>query len=158
MSHELRTPLNAIIGYSEMLEEDLGDAGQNGTLADLRRISGSGRHLLGLINNVLDLSKIEAGKTELHIESFAVADMVREVTDTVRPLIERNGNRLEIVVPGDAGEMQADVTKVRQTLLNLLANAAKFTESGTVTLGVQRSSRPDGPWLSFAVTDTGIGM
>jgi signal transduction histidine kinase len=106
----------------------------------------------------MHLSKIEAGRSELYLETFPVADVVREVTDTVRPLVERNGNRLDVVAAPDLGEMHADVTKVRQTLLNLLSNAAKFTESGTVTLAVQRSSRPDGPWLSFAITDTGIGM
>jgi signal transduction histidine kinase len=158
MSHELRTPLNAIIGYSEMLEEDLADSGEDGRLADLRRISGAGRHLLSLITNVLDLSKIEAGKTELHLETFPVADLVREVIDTVRPLVEHNGNHLEVNAAGDLGDMHADATKVRQTLLNLLANAAKFTTSGAVILEVQRSSRPDGPWLSFAVRDSGIGM
>jgi signal transduction histidine kinase len=158
MSHELRTPLNAIIGYAEMLEEDLADAGEDSMVDDLRKIEGSGRHLLGLINDILDLSKIEAGRTELYLESFPVADVVREITDTVRPLMEGNGNRLDVDASPALGEMHADLTKVRQTLLNLLSNAAKFTESGTVTLVVQRSSRPDGPWLSFAITDSGIGM
>ncbi|HLF40213.1 MAG TPA: response regulator, partial [Acidimicrobiia bacterium] len=158
MSHELRTPLNAIIGYSEMLEEDLADLGQGDTLADLRKISGSGRHLLGVINDILDLSKIEAGKTDLYLEDFAVGDLMREVTDTVRPLVERNGNRFEIDADDHLGEMRGDVTKVRQTLLNLLSNAAKFTEGGTVTLSLRRFSIPDGDWVSFSVTDTGIGM
>jgi signal transduction histidine kinase/DNA-binding response OmpR family regulator len=155
MSHELRTPLNAIIGYSEMLEEDAADAGQDDFLPDLAKIRSAGRHLLGVINDILDLSKIEAGKTELYLETFAVAPLVEEVAATARPLVESKGNRLEVVMADDLGEMHADLTKVRQTLLNLVSNAAKFTEEGTVTMSARRE---DGEVVVFEVADTGIGI
>jgi signal transduction histidine kinase/CheY-like chemotaxis protein/ligand-binding sensor domain-containing protein len=138
MSHELRTPLNAIIGYSEMLQEEVADLGQNGLRPDLEKIHGAGKHLLGLINDILDLSKIEAGKMTLYLEEFDVAQMVREVATTVQPLVTKNGNRLEVTCPADIGRMRADLTKVRQTLFNLLSNACKFTENGTITLRVER--------------------
>jgi signal transduction histidine kinase/CheY-like chemotaxis protein len=154
MSHELRTPLNAIIGYSEMLEEDAAEAGQEDFLPDLAKIRSAGRHLLGVINDILDLSKIEAGKTELYLEAFSVAALVEEVAATVRPAVESKGNRLEVVTADGLGEMHADLTKVRQTLLNLASNAAKFTEDGTVTLATRR----DGDDVVFEVTDTGIGI
>src|SRR5690606_34396639 len=112
MSHELRTPLNAIIGYSEMLEEEAEDLGQAEFLPDLKKIQAAGKHLLGLINEILDLSKIEAGKMELYLEKFGIGELVREVAATVRPLIEKNANRLEIDCPGDIGTMHADLTKV----------------------------------------------
>jgi signal transduction histidine kinase/DNA-binding response OmpR family regulator/streptogramin lyase len=142
MSHELRTPLNAIIGYSEMLQEEVADLGQNGLRPDLEKIHGAGKHLLGLINDILDLSKIEAGKMTLYLEEFDVAQMVREVATTVQPLVARNGNRLEVTCPEDVGRMRADLTKVRQTLFNLLSNACKFTEKGVITLRVDRGARP----------------
>jgi signal transduction histidine kinase/CheY-like chemotaxis protein len=154
MSHELRTPLNAIIGYAEMLEEDAAGAGQEALLDDLGRIRGAGRHLLGVINDILDLSKIEAGKTELYLETFSVATLVDEVAGTVAPLAEENGNRLQVRKANGLGEMRSDLTKVRQTLLNLAGNASKFTEAGTVTLAARR----EGDEVVFEVADTGIGI
>ena len=130
MRHELRTPLNAIIGYSEMLQEEAEDLGQQGFIPDLQKIHGAGKHLLGLINDILDLSKIEAGKMTLYLEDFDVAKLVQEVAATVQPLVTKNGNTLEVDCPADLGTMHADVTKVRQTLFNLLSNASKFTEQG----------------------------
>jgi signal transduction histidine kinase/CheY-like chemotaxis protein len=154
MSHELRTPLNAIIGYAEMLEEDAAGAGQEALLDDLVRIRGAGRHLLGVINDVLDLSKIEAGRTELYLETFSVGTLLDEVAGTVAPLVEENGNRLDVRKADGLGEMHSDLTKVRQTLLNLAGNASKFTEAGTVTIAARR----DGDEIVFDVTDTGIGI
>ena len=154
MSHELRTPLNAILSYSQLLREEAADAGQADYIPDLEKIHGAGQHLLSLINDVLDLSRIEAGKMDLYLEPFAVADLVRDVATVARPLIEKNGNALVADCPGDVGRMHADQTKVRQVLLNLLSNAAKFTEQGTVTLTVRRED----DCLAFAVADTGIGM
>jgi PAS domain S-box-containing protein len=158
MSHELRTPLNAIIGYAEMLQEEAEDAGRESFVADLRKIHGAGKHLLGLINDILDLSKIEAGKMDLYIERFEVADVVRGVAETITPLIEKNKNTLSIVCPEDVGAMRGDLTKLRQALLNLLSNASKFTEGGTVELAVSRDSADGRDWLNFRVTDSGIGM
>ena len=156
MSHELRTPLNAIIGYSEILEEDMRDSGPADSLRDLQRIQSAGKHLLSLINDVLDLSKIEAGKMALHLETFDVEPMVEEIITTLQPAAERNFNRLSLRVAPEIGSMNADVTKVRQILFNLLSNACKFTEHGAVTLDVERQVNPDR--LVFRVTDTGIGM
>ena len=158
MSHELRTPLNAIIGYSEMLEEEAGDLRQDGFIPDLQKIHGAGKHLLSLINNVLDLSKIEAGKMDLYLEDFAIAPMVQEIISTVKPLIEKNANRLQIHCADGLGSMRSDLTKVRQTLFNLLSNACKFTEQGTITLGVDRESVNGDEWINFSVSDSGIGM
>jgi signal transduction histidine kinase/DNA-binding response OmpR family regulator len=141
MSHELRTPLNAIIGYSEMLQEEVSDLGQDGLRPDLEKIHGAGKHLLGLINDILDLSKIEAGKMTLYLEEFDVAQMVNDVATTVQPLVAKNGNRLDVVCPADIGRMRADMTKVRQTLFNLLSNSSKFTEKGVITLRVDRGAR-----------------
>ena len=135
MSHELRTPLNAILGYSEMLQEDAEEGGNPAIIPDLQKIQAAGRHLLTLINEVLDLSKIEAGKMELFLEQVDLRRVVEDVATTVTPLVERNGNRLEVRLPDDPGTMLADATRLRQVLLNLLANAAKFTDHGTVTLG-----------------------
>ena len=157
MSHELRTPLNAIIGYCELLQEEVTDLGQTELQPDLEKIRGAGRHLLGLINGVLDLSKIEAGKMSLYLEEFEVAELAATVAATVQPLIEGNENRLELDCPPDIGRMRADVTKIRQTLFNLLSNAAKFTERGLIRLVVQRTGDPT-PTIEFRVTDTGIGM
>ncbi|WP_306599307.1 ATP-binding protein [Geothrix sp. 21YS21S-2] len=154
MSHELRTPLNAIIGYGEMLQEDAGDAGQTSMVEDLRRITGAGKHLLLLVNDILDLSKIEAGKMELHLEAFEVEPLVQELVSMTLPLAGRNGNALELRCAPGAGAMLSDITKVRQVLLNLLGNACKFTSNGTVALDVDR----EGGWLAFAVRDTGIGL
>ena len=158
MSHELRTPLNAIIGYSEMLQEEAGDAGQKEFIPDLEKIHGAGKHLLGLINDILDLSKIEAGKMSLYLEDFEVARLIREVAATIQPLVTKNGNRLEVICPADIGTMHADVTKVRQTLFNLLSNASKFTEQGTITLEVRKNARLQPATFTFLVSDTGIGM
>jgi signal transduction histidine kinase/DNA-binding response OmpR family regulator len=160
MSHELRTPLNAIIGYSEMLQEEAEDIGQQALKPDLEKIHGAGKHLLGLINDVLDLSKIEAGKMTLYLEDFDLSKLVGEVAATVQPLVGRNGNRLEVGCPADIGKMRADVTKVRQTLFNLLSNASKFTEKGTIRLEVSRWKMEDGSSreVQFRVSDTGIGM
>jgi GAF domain-containing protein/CheY-like chemotaxis protein len=158
MSHELRTPLNAIIGYSEMLQEDAVDLGAEQFTDDLGKINAAGKHLLELINAVLDLSKIEAGKMELYLETFEVAGLVKDIGAVIQPLAGKNGNRLEVQYPADVGTMHADVTKVRQALLNLLGNACKFTERGTITLAVAREPVDGREWLSFAVRDTGIGM
>lgn len=154
MSHELRTPLNAILGYSEMLEEEARDLGQESFAPDLQKIRGAGRHLLGLINDILDLSKIEAGRMTLFVEEFEVEPMVRDVVSTVMPLLTKRGNRLDLECGEGLGRMSADVTKVRQTLFNLLSNASKFTENGTVRFSV----RTGGDQIEFAVSDTGIGM
>ena len=158
MSHELRTPLNAIIGYSEMLQEDAQDAGQKQMVDDLQKIHGAGRHLLALINGVLDLSKIEAGRMELYLERFSVAQVVSEVVATIKPLVIKNDNKLEVRVAPDAGEMRADITKLRQSLYNLLSNASKFTQGGAIVLSVSRERRGEQEWLRFDVADSGIGM
>jgi PAS domain S-box-containing protein len=155
MSHELRTPLNAIIGYSEMLQEEAEDLDAEAFLPDLQRINAAGKHLLGLINDILDLSKIEAGRMDLFLEDFEVGRLVQEVEAIVQPLVEKNGNTLVVSCRDDLGTMHADQTKVRQVLFNLISNAAKFTAQGTISLTVAR--QPDN-WLTFAVTDTGIGM
>jgi signal transduction histidine kinase/CheY-like chemotaxis protein/ligand-binding sensor domain-containing protein len=158
MSHELRTPLNAIIGYSEMLEEDAAGAGHEGLVNDLRKIHGAGKQLLTLINDVLDLSKIEAGKMDLYLERFEVARLVGDVVTTVSPMVQSRGNRLIVECPPETGEMFSDAVRLRQVLLNLLSNAAKFTTGGTITVEVARRRRGDGDWLTFVVADTGIGM
>ncbi len=158
MSHELRTPLNAIIGYSEMLIEEARDLEQDAFVPDLDKIAGAGRHLLSLINDVLDLSKIEAGKMEVFTEDFAVEPVLRDVASTIQPLMDKNRNHLSLEIAGSLGTMNSDQTKLRQNLFNLLSNAAKFTEGGEVTLQAAREQRPGGDWLVFSVTDSGIGM
>ncbi|HXY29677.1 MAG TPA: GAF domain-containing protein [Gemmatimonadaceae bacterium] len=158
MSHELRTPLNAIIGYSEMLEEDARDRGDATSIEDLEKIRSAGKHLLSLINDILDLSKIEAGRMELLIETVDVEKAIADVRATVEPLVARNGNRLVVKSAEQLGTMQTDATKLRQMLLNLLSNAAKFTEKGTVTLEVERVHDGDGDQMIFRVSDTGIGI
>ena len=159
MSHELRTPLNAIIGYSEMLEEDAEDAGQEDFIPDLRKVNSAGKHLLGLINNVLDLSKIEAGRMELSLETFAIAPVIKDVVSTIQPLIEKNSNTLTVNCPSNIGALHADQTKIRQSLLNLLGNASKFTNQGQITLTVEKVKHNDQKaWIYFEVSDTGIGM
>ncbi|MFC7400022.1 response regulator [Chelatococcus sp. GCM10030263] len=159
MSHELRTPLNAIIGYSEMLMEEAEDLGQKDFVPDLRKIRKAGKHLLSLINDILDLSKIEAGKTEIYIETFEVDELVSHVKATIAPLIAKNNNQLTIEIAENAGIMQSDQTKLRQNLLNLLSNASKFTTNGAITLSISRSTAEDGiDWLEFKVADSGIGM
>lgn len=160
MSHELRTPLNAIIGYSEMLKEDAEENGDTEYIADLMKIRSSGKHLLALINDVLDLSKIEAGKMELYIETFDLRSTIDDVVTTVEPLIAQNGNTLEVNCDANLGAMRADMIKVRQALLNLLSNASKFTDHGAVRLSVSRArmSGAGGDEYVFRVSDTGIGM
>jgi CheY-like chemotaxis protein len=158
MSHELRTPLNAIIGYSEMLQEDAEDAGDADRLSDLKKIHTAGTHLLTLINDILDLSKIEAGRIELYLEDFDVRGLIDDVATTVAPLVEKNANQLTVTVGPDVNTMHADVTRLRQVLLNLLSNASKFTKEGVVKLDVQRRIVAGRPCLEFAVADSGIGM
>lgn len=158
MSHELRTPMNAILGYSEMLIEDATDDGLDDMVADLKRITAAGQHLLSLINDVLDLSKIEAGHMDFFLEDFDVAGLIEGVASTALPLVEAKESTLVVDVQAGIGTMHADITKVRQSLFNLLSNAAKFTDAGTVTLRATRESRDDGDHLLFAVTDTGIGI
>jgi GAF domain-containing protein/CheY-like chemotaxis protein len=158
MSHELRTPLNAIIGYSEMLQEDAADLGAEQFTDDLKKINAAGKHLLELINAVLDLSKIEAGKMELYLESFDVAGLVRDIAAVIQPLAAKNANRLEVHCPEAIGTMRADLTKVRQALFNLLSNACKFTDRGTVSLAVTREMAGGQDVMTFSVSDTGIGM
>ncbi len=145
MSHELRTPLNAIIGYSEMLREDAEDLGHDGLIPDLEKINGAGKHLLGLINDILDLSKIEAGRMDLYLETFDIATAIAEILHTIQPLIQKNNNTLIVQCPNDIGMMYADLTKIRQNLFNLLSNASKFTENGTITLTVERGQET-GNW------------
>jgi PAS domain S-box-containing protein len=159
MSHELRTPLNAIIGYSEMLEEEARERGVDDFAPDLERIRSAGKHLLGLINDVLDLSKIEAGRMELYDETFDLAMLIRDALATIEPLAERSGNALRVELADDLGSMHADLTKVRQALLNLLSNAVKFTDHGTITLRAARRPGPGGlDQVVLEVADDGIGM
>jgi signal transduction histidine kinase len=136
MSHELRTPLNAIIGYSEMLQEEAEDLDQQSLIPDLQKVNAAGKHLLGLINDILDLSKIEAGRMDLFLETFEVSQLLRDVAAIVQPLVEKNDNSLVVACPPDVGSMHADLTKLRQILFNLLSNAAKFTDHGTIELRV----------------------
>ncbi|MBA3869648.1 MAG: response regulator [Anaerolineae bacterium] len=158
MSHELRTPLNAIIGYSELIEEEMADVGNDEFIPDLKKIQTAAAHLLTLINDILDLSKIEAGKMELFMESVNVNTMVSEVTSTILPLVEKNGNRLEVKCPEWIGAMQTDLTKTRQILFNLLSNASKFTLKGLIKLEVDRKVENGEEVISFTITDSGIGM
>jgi len=158
MSHELRTPLNAIIGYSEMLQEDASDVGATGCIPDLEKIHTAGRHLLSLINDILDLSKIEAGKVEINWEEFPVDQLVNDVVTTIQPLLDKNNNELCVQVTGSLGDMEVDQTKLRQVLFNLLSNAAKFTEDGKVTMVVERYFKDGIEFISFDVRDTGIGI
>jgi signal transduction histidine kinase len=158
MSHELRTPLNAIIGYSEILAEDAAETADQQSLNDLEKIQGAGRHLLSLINDILDLSKVEAGKMELATEVVKVREMIDEVVATMRPAIEKNQNSLEVDCDEAVGEMHTDPQKLRQILYNLLSNAAKFTNEGRVDFVVTRSGQGGTAMLQFAVRDSGIGI
>jgi signal transduction histidine kinase/DNA-binding response OmpR family regulator len=157
MSHELRTPLNAIIGYSEILQEDAADLGQDNLVSDLKKIESAGRHLLGLINDILDLSKIEAGKMDIYLEDVEIVPLLEEVRSIIVPMAEKNGNVLEYRLADNLGSMRTDRTKLKQSLLNLFSNGSKFTENGRLTLDVRRFES-DKPMVSFAVSDTGIGM
>jgi signal transduction histidine kinase len=156
MSHELRTPLNAIIGVSEMLREDAEAAKQD--TEPLDRVLGAGRHLLALINDILDLSKIEAGRMELQLEDFALAPLIDGVVKTIEPLAAKNENRLAVNCDGAIGRLHADQMRLRQTLLNLMSNANKFTERGTISVDAWQGQENGRDWITIAVADTGIGM
>jgi len=158
MSHELRTPLNAIIGYSEMLEEETRDSGKIENVQDLRKIQASGKHLLSLINDVLDLSKIEAGKMVLHLETFEVSQVIEEMVTTLQPAAAKNGNSIHVQLAKNVNMMRADITKVRQILFNLLSNACKFTDHGSVSVNVEQIKVEDRDWIQFQVRDNGIGI
>ena len=170
MSHELRTPMNAILGYSDMLIDDAEDLNAKELTADLKKIRSAGKHLLSLINDILDLSKIEAGKMTLFVEDIDVASLVGDVATTIQPLLEQNSNKLEINVAPDCGRIRSDLAKIRQTLLNLLGNATKLTARGRITLSVRRMETKlpsDGAnsaahnsteRIQFSIRDTGIGM
>jgi signal transduction histidine kinase/CheY-like chemotaxis protein/HAMP domain-containing protein len=157
MSHELRTPLNAIIGYSEILQEDATDNGQEQLVPDLKKIEGAGRHLLGLINDILDLSKVEAGKMDVFVEEIDVSSLLDEVRSIITPLVAKNGNKLEVRLADHVGSMRSDRTKLKQCLLNVLSNASKFTQDGKLTVQVRRLVT-DGPMIQIKISDTGIGM
>ncbi|HTR80075.1 MAG TPA: PAS domain S-box protein [Bacteroidota bacterium] len=160
MSHELRTPLNAIIGYSEMVIEEMGDVGESRFVEDIERIRTAGKHLLGLINDVLDLSKIEAGKMDLYLEDFDLSMLIKEVASTVQPLIDKNGNTFVVNVEKEIPPLLLDLSKVRQILFNLISNASKFTDGGTITLTAATTSLADNavPRFTLTLTDTGIGL
>jgi len=158
MSHELRTPLNAILGFSEMLQEEAVERDLQDFSADLQKISTAGKHLLGLINDILDLSKIEAGKMELHLEAFSIPSLIAEVASTIEMQVAKNGNTLQIFCAPDAGIMRADLSKVRQGLFNLVSNAAKFTHDGRIKVEAERQLMDGSDWIVFRVSDTGIGL
>ncbi len=158
MSHELRTPLSAVIGYSEMLEEEVQDAGMSHMLGDLHKINEAARHLLSMISDVLDLSKIEANRMTVYAENFPIDSLLKSVSDTVASLIAKKGNTLVIDAPQLFGALHTDQVKLRQCLFNLLGNAAKFTNQGTITLRVRQFKRDHADWIEFAVSDSGIGM
>jgi CheY-like chemotaxis protein len=158
MSHELRTPLNAIIGVTEMLQEDARDLKRDDEIEPLNRVSGAARHLLALINDILDLSKIEAGRMELNLETFSIAPLIDDVVKTFETLAANNGNRIVVDCDPATKSIHADQMRVRQTLLNLVSNANKFTERGTLTIRARRRQIDNREWVEIAVTDTGIGM
>jgi signal transduction histidine kinase len=158
MSHELRTPLNAITLYSELLHENAIDDRRESDASDLTKIRQASRHLLGLINGILDLSKIEAGKMDLHLETFDVASLVEELAGTLEPLVRKNGNTLTVIADARTGTMHADLTKTKQIVFNLLSNAAKFTSNGQVRFFTSRVRGEDGDRIEFVVEDTGIGL
>ena len=158
MSHELRTPMNAIIGYSEMLMEDAQDDGNEDAVSDLKKIHSAGTHLLSLINDVLDLAKIESGKMDIYLETFEIPAMVNDVVSTIDTLVKKNDNQLRVEVDESIGEMRADITKVRQALFNLLSNAAKFTHEGVITLLVRSEQENGVDWVRMSVSDSGIGI
>ena len=158
MSHELRTPLNAIIGYSEILAEEAQELGYQDFIHDLKKIRSSGAHLLHLISEILDLSKIEAGKVEFYIEDINISSLISDVNATIQPLVNKNGNEYIVQLDEDVGIMRADAVKVRQALMNLLSNASKFTENGKITLSVHKRWEDGFTWVYFDVKDTGIGI
>jgi signal transduction histidine kinase len=156
MSHELRTPLNAIIGVSEMLRQDTEALKQD--TEPLDRVLGAGRHLLALINDILDLSKIEAGRMELQIETFPLVPLIADVVKTIEPLAAKNANQVAVNCDGAIGTLHADQMRLRQALLNLMSNANKFTERGTISIDARQGQESGGDWITIAITDTGIGM
>jgi signal transduction histidine kinase len=158
MSHELRTPLNAIIGYSEILAEDVEDIGHPEMVDDLSKIRNAGKHLLNLINDVLDLSKIESGKMDLYIESFDINELVQEIADTVKPICDKNNNQLIVNYLDNTELMHSDLTKVRQSLFNLVSNASKFTSDGQIQLNITQELQTTGNFICFQISDTGIGI
>ena len=158
MSHELRTPLNAILGYSELLHEDAKDFGIEEFAADLEKIQRAGKHLLAVINDILDFSKIEAGRMDIFLEAFDISALIDDVVTTIRPVIEKNDNKFEFFCDDNLGSMTADPTKIRQIVINLLSNAAKFSEHGRVIMEVHRVSVDEEDWINFVVQDNGIGM
>jgi signal transduction histidine kinase/ActR/RegA family two-component response regulator len=158
MSHELRTPLNAVLGYSEILLEDAEIDGNGEQIADLQKISAAGKHLLAMVNDILDISKIEAGKMELHLETVDLGHLIDEVELTGRPLATKNTNSFAVQRGENLGSIVSDATKLRQTIFNLLSNAAKFTHNGQITLTATRSRHEDGEWITISVRDTGIGI
>jgi len=158
MSHELRTPLNAIIGYSDLLADQMQEEQRNDNANDLYRIKEAGQHLLTLINDILDVSKLEAGKTEIFTEIFAIDDIVLNVRGMAQPLVSMNNNQLVYEADENLGLMNSDFVKIRQNLLNLLSNAAKFTENGTITFSIHIEKQNHGDWIVFSVKDTGCGI
>ena len=158
MSHELRTPLNAIIGYSEILIEETEECCEQRLVTDLRTINTAGKHLLALINDILDLTKIEAGKIDIYLETFDISWVIHDVVTMVAPLIDKNNNQLTVCCQEDIGQMRADITKVRQALFNILSNAAKFTTGGNIRLEVNRTVEGEEDVVTFSVTDNGIGI
>lgn len=158
MSHELRTPLNAIIGIAELMRDYVDEEGRDRLREPIKRIHRAGKHLLELINEILDLAKIEAGRFELSFEDVEVESLLRDVATAAEPLASKNGNRLDVSLPTDLGRMRADPLRLRQVVLNLLSNACKFTERGTVSLDARREREDRGDWITVSVTDTGIGM
>jgi PAS domain S-box-containing protein len=158
MSHELRTPMNTIVGYTELLEDEIKECQRSDLLQDIKNIHASAKHLLTLLDGILDISKIEAGKMELYLENFNVKEMIQHLVSTIQPLIDNKANKLHLECDDQAGQMYTDLVKVRQILLNLLSNASKFSEQGTITLYVQRTTDAEGDFLTFGVKDEGIGM
>ena len=158
MSHELRTPLNAVLGYSEILLEDAELDGRGEEIADLQKISAAGKHLLAMVNDILDISKIEAGKADLYLETFDLDEFITELEATARPLAAKNTNAFVLLKDDTLGEVHMDATKLRQSILNLLSNAAKFTENGQITISAERFIKDDSDWITIAVRDTGVGI
>jgi signal transduction histidine kinase len=159
MSHELRTPLNAVIGFSEILLEDIEFEGKSeAKRIDLERINSAGKHLLSLVNDVLDLSRIESNAIDLNITEFNLNDMIQDVIANIQPMIVAKNNKLIVRCPSDLGTISTDQTKLRQATLNLMSNAAKFTEDGSITLSTQLRRSQIGDWVEIKVHDTGIGI
>jgi len=158
MSHELRTPLNAIIGYSEMLEEDALEIGEKAFVSDLEKIHKAGKHLLSLINDIIDISRMETGMMHLNIESFSLSDFIDNIAATIQPLVKQNSNKIGIIKKRNLGEIETDRTKLRLILLNLLSNAAKFTQGGHITFNISKKVTKVQTWIVFQISDTGIGM